>query len=106
MIRRPPRSTLFPYTTLFRSREPARRAVDGRADGGGELLRAAVGRGQRVRGGGAAGRRQAVRVAPAQPTDRSPTAEAPAPRSGSTEKPNRSQPRLARVSVHPKSVIT
>src|ERR1039457_7672048 len=22
MIRRPPRSTLFPYTTLFRSREP------------------------------------------------------------------------------------
>src|SRR2546422_5151552 len=28
MIRRPPRSTLFPYTTLFRSRE-------GRCDGGG-----------------------------------------------------------------------
>src|SRR2546427_6556088 len=27
MIRRPPRSTLFPYTTLFRSRE-----VDARAD--------------------------------------------------------------------------
>src|SRR2546430_9347744 len=25
MIRRPPRSTLFPYTTLFRSREPAGR---------------------------------------------------------------------------------
>src|SRR3989442_10281260 len=25
MIRRPPRSTLFPYTTLFRSREKARR---------------------------------------------------------------------------------
>src|SRR5215204_815305 len=25
MIRRPPRSTLFPYTTLFRSRRPARR---------------------------------------------------------------------------------
>src|SRR5260370_27837743 len=24
MIRRPPRSTLFPYTTLFRSNEPAR----------------------------------------------------------------------------------
>src|SRR3712207_9116055 len=24
MIRRPPRSTLFPYTTLFRSRGPAR----------------------------------------------------------------------------------
>src|SRR3712207_7933284 len=28
MIRRPPRSTLFPYTTLFRSRDPRRhRAV-------------------------------------------------------------------------------
>src|SRR2546426_2930866 len=26
MIRRPPRSTLFPYTTLFRSRSSARRA--------------------------------------------------------------------------------
>src|SRR5256885_12901262 len=26
MIRRPPRSTLFPYTTLFRSRAPHRRA--------------------------------------------------------------------------------
>src|SRR5688572_32730082 len=26
MIRRPPRSTLFPYTTLFRSREVGRRA--------------------------------------------------------------------------------
>src|SRR5256885_13257372 len=26
MIRRPPRSTLFPYTTLFRSRWPASRA--------------------------------------------------------------------------------
>src|SRR2546430_8545254 len=29
MIRRPPRSTLFPYTTLFRSRaQPAARSVD------------------------------------------------------------------------------
>src|SRR5688572_32451926 len=25
MLRRPPRSTLFPYTTLFRSRDPATR---------------------------------------------------------------------------------
>src|SRR3989454_12847585 len=32
MIRRPPRSTLFPYTTLFRSREPE---VMGRAGSGG-----------------------------------------------------------------------
>src|SRR3712207_8197313 len=28
MIRRPPRSTLFPYTTLFRSRDPAAAARD------------------------------------------------------------------------------
>src|SRR5436309_3950699 len=28
MIRRPPRSTLFPYTTLFRSRLDARRPFD------------------------------------------------------------------------------
>src|SRR2546430_5752075 len=28
MIRRPPRSTLFPYTTLFRSRPPPRRRRD------------------------------------------------------------------------------
>src|SRR5258706_6986196 len=30
MIRRPPRSTLFPYTTLFRSPVPVRRFGDGR----------------------------------------------------------------------------
>src|SRR3989441_12488696 len=34
MIRRPPRSTLFPYTTLFRSREGIRHRHPGR--GGGE----------------------------------------------------------------------
>src|SRR5258708_29558121 len=28
MIRRPPRSTLFPYTTLFRSRQAARQAEE------------------------------------------------------------------------------
>src|SRR5260221_6131180 len=28
MIRRPPRSTLFPYTTLFRSREPCLAGAD------------------------------------------------------------------------------
>src|SRR5260221_8334262 len=39
MIRRPPRSTLFPYTTLFRSHQPAAEgvvvtaiAIDGHAD--------------------------------------------------------------------------
>src|SRR5258708_15480739 len=30
MIRRPPRSTLFPYTTLFRSRAPRRRRAQDR----------------------------------------------------------------------------
>src|SRR3712207_7910841 len=30
MIRRPPRSTLFPYTTLFRSLDQHRRTRDGR----------------------------------------------------------------------------
>src|SRR2546422_6403180 len=37
MIRRPPRSTLFPYTTLFRSRRGADRRLAGwrRAGGGG-----------------------------------------------------------------------
>src|SRR2546422_7854757 len=42
MIRRPPRSTLFPYTTLFRS--PARDLAGlrvQRADGGGDLARPA-----------------------------------------------------------------
>src|SRR2546429_6637387 len=34
MIRRPPRSTLFPYTTLFRSVGPAQRCHLG--DGGGQ----------------------------------------------------------------------
>src|SRR2546422_7440748 len=46
MIRRPPRSTLFPYTTLFRSPGVVRREPRGRPDrpgsGGGGLPRAAV----------------------------------------------------------------
>src|SRR3712207_9410686 len=45
MIRRPPRSTLFPYTTLFRSRRAARGAL---ARGKGLLLQLGR-RGQRVR---------------------------------------------------------
>src|SRR2546426_4568940 len=32
MIRRPPRSTLFPYTTLFRSRRTKQRAAEQRRD--------------------------------------------------------------------------
>src|SRR5688500_19941908 len=34
MLRRPPRSTLFPYTTLFRSRAQAGRGAGGLADRG------------------------------------------------------------------------
>src|SRR2546430_10018652 len=37
MIRRPPRSTLFPYTTLFRSRGRSRRRAQAVGQGG-ELL--------------------------------------------------------------------
>src|SRR6266850_6783218 len=33
MIRRPPRSTLFPYTTLFRSREPPQHVIVGEVIG-------------------------------------------------------------------------
>src|SRR3712207_7660866 len=32
MIRRPPRSTLFPYTTLFRSEAVLERGLDGRVE--------------------------------------------------------------------------
>src|SRR2546430_5144654 len=32
MIRRPPRSTLFPYTTLFRSQASSEPRLDGRSD--------------------------------------------------------------------------
>src|SRR2546422_6073200 len=38
MIRRPPRSTLFPYTTLFRSRRPGRGGWTGRARHGGRVV--------------------------------------------------------------------
>src|SRR5260370_21560949 len=34
MIRRPPRSTLFPYTTLFRSLEPTQTTPDASAQSG------------------------------------------------------------------------
>src|SRR3712207_8472847 len=44
MIRRPPRSTLFPYTTLFRSQPAHLRPANQRLDLGGG------GRGQRRRG--------------------------------------------------------
>src|SRR3712207_5752951 len=45
MIRRPPRSTLFPYTTLFRSRDAVHDlVVDRRADAAGEAVVAQEGR--------------------------------------------------------------
>src|SRR2546429_3602148 len=58
MIRRPPRSTLFPYTTLFRSRDPQlpdprRRAAKSPLHGGGGAAR---GRGGLGRGAGAGSR--------------------------------------------------
>src|SRR2546428_10026584 len=65
MIRRPPRSTLFPYTTLFRSGPPARGG--GRLDvgvGGGEC-KIACGRGGRDRGaapGAGGGDRKSTRL--------------------------------------------
>src|SRR2546430_13092805 len=44
MIRRPPRSTLFPYTTLFRSAPARRRNGDSRLAGRGGADRARPGR--------------------------------------------------------------
>src|SRR2546422_7393259 len=62
MIRRPPRSTLFPYTTLFRSRErgavPCERAVGGQR---GDLELQVGGRGLEV---GARERDRGVRDIP------------------------------------------
>src|SRR5690348_18182024 len=74
MGRRPPRSTLFPYTTLFRSEADVflaeRRRIDGEpfdecrlAEEPGHEQQDVVGRlvrCERVRGGGAAGRRRLV----------------------------------------------
>src|SRR3712207_8956125 len=59
MIRRPPRSTLFPYTTLFRSSAAAGASGDG------------------PRGGGRASRQPSARSPAARPPDR-PTARSPA----------------------------
>src|SRR5688572_32470733 len=54
MIRRPPRSTLFPYTTLFRSQRRRAARAAGHADGRARplrLLARAVGREERRAGG-------------------------------------------------------
>src|SRR2546422_5742080 len=88
MIRRPPRSTLFPYTTLFRSRllvwrvAPPVRVTAPPSAGGGPFVAAALAvleEGKRVRPGGErgsdvaigdrpqAGTRVSVVVPPAEP---------------------------------------
>src|SRR2546422_10396694 len=67
MIRRPPRSTLFPYTTLFRSQRIARQ-IDGEGGGGSAgvaLVDPGVGDrdfGRVVRNDGAGGDRKSTRL--------------------------------------------
>src|SRR3712207_7137302 len=65
MIRRPPRSTLFPYTTLFRS--AARLLVDRRCPGAARALRggAVLGRPGRAAGRAAVAHRRLGVPAPA-----------------------------------------
>src|SRR3712207_7579250 len=58
MIRRPPRSTLFPYTTLFRSGRHRRGGGQGRRAEGGRRQRPVRRPGDRA---GLAGRRRAAR---------------------------------------------
>src|SRR2546426_5709123 len=89
MIRRPPRSTLFPYTTLFRSATPGRRfgrqlqraahrpaAPDRRVLRGGDEQRQVPHR--RVRAQRHGGREAAV-ACPLQPVTPSPPAPLPLP---------------------------
>src|SRR2546426_2478137 len=56
MIRRPPRSTLFPYTTLFRSSRRAVRSVGGALHHHGQHPRSHSGPAQRPHGGSERGR--------------------------------------------------
>src|SRR2546427_4175658 len=51
MIRRPPRSTLFPYTTLFRSRDGAARCQHARARGKTHFAAHSQSRGEAARPG-------------------------------------------------------
>src|SRR6266542_6807452 len=62
MIRRPPRSTLFPYTTLFRSHGPA--AVRGRHGAGADGLGSAGPARPRGRGRGVVVRRGQAGLGP------------------------------------------
>src|SRR3712207_8868272 len=61
MIRRPPRSTLFPYTTLFRSRTVPRRRGDGRRRGARARVSASERRTPARDGGQRRGEREAAR---------------------------------------------
>src|SRR3712207_7487965 len=75
MIRRPPRSTLFPYTTLFRSEASARRG-GARVDRGREDF--ALRHAGRARGAGAAeraGQRPPQRLRDAPPRSEEHTSE-------------------------------
>src|SRR5256885_7254249 len=67
MIRRPPRSTLFPYTTLFRSEHPRHVPAGGRA----EQHRLAVLRGILQRRTAASARQRPVRTVSRYSFDRS-----------------------------------
>src|SRR3712207_7987870 len=73
MIRRPPRSTLFPYTTLFRSWR-ATSGGGGTARGGGTTVR---GRRAPVRAGPAA---NVPRAPPSTPADETPPVQPPVDR--------------------------
>src|SRR5690606_42105806 len=70
LIRPPPRSTLFPYTTLFRSR-----GLDASDEG-----HRAEGRDARGRRGGAQGARDRREAAGREPDDRRPDAQRPGDR--------------------------
>src|SRR2546425_3501643 len=65
MIRRPPRSTLFPYTTLFRSLAIARRLL------GAHVMRRADRHARRGQSGRAGGRGQRLRDPEVRHDDRS-----------------------------------
>src|SRR2546429_7385967 len=89
MIRRPPRSTLFPYTTLFRSHRVAPRSAGRPAATarGSPVLHARLGRVPHQAGPIAAGLQlfladgapQLLRLGPAQPPPRPPPAPGPPP---------------------------
>src|SRR3712207_6979317 len=82
MIRPPPRSTLFPYTTLFRSPAAAREIADAREGAAGVEASARVG--ERVDGG----------VLPAVRRDVAERAEGPALQLGDIPRRDRKSTRL------------